>query len=118
MSDSTSVLDRVFAQQTTNLDGHAAADPGLVQSAPILYELMTAIPVVNGKARQTATLTIVAEDGVWKGGVRDRDHSLSLWVSAESLGGVVDALERALEATPVAWRRTTPYNSPHTRKST
>lgn len=88
------------AQKDTAVD-----DQKFMEQYPILSALLTKTPTIEGKRRQTATLTIVCEDGMAKAGVRDRDRDVSLWVSAPTVLGTFTALEEALTARPVAWRR-------------
>lgn len=80
-------------------------DQSFAEKFPTLYLLLASSEVVNGKRRKTCTLTIVAEDGVVKCGLKERDRNLSLWTSSESVGGVFTALEEALGERPVKWRR-------------
>jgi hypothetical protein len=102
-----SIFEDVFGQ-TGKVDKDRVLDDGAFQKQfPILYEMMTGTPSIEGKRRRVCTLTLVCEDGMAKGGLKDRDRDLSLWVSAQSLGEVFTALEEALTARPVAWRRIT-----------
>lgn len=84
-------------------------DEHLAQRCPRLFELMTSREALDGKEpRQVCTLTIVAEDGVWKAGLRERDCQMSLWISAATCREVFDGLEKALSRDPIEWRRTSP----------
>lgn len=102
-----SIFEDVFGQSGKVDRDRVLDDAAFQKQFPILYEMMTATPTIEGKRRKVCTLTIVCEDGMAKAGLKDRDRDLSLWVSAQSLGGVFTALEEALTARPVAWRRIT-----------
>ena len=109
------LLDDVFGRLQPQGQDCQAEDATMAEEMPTLLALMTSTALVDGKRRQTCTLTIVAEDGTWKGGVRDRDHNVSLWVSSGTLWGVLESLEKALGERPVRWRRN-PDASSRTRK--
>lgn len=83
----------------------AVEDGDFARQFPSLHHLMCVIKDDEGKKREVCSLTIVCEDGQVKAGVNERNHHLSLWVSAGSLGGVFAALEGALSERPVAWRK-------------
>lgn len=83
----------------------AAVDPALAKAYPVLSEFLTSHEVVDGKPRQTSTLIMVCEEGLFKAGLRERDRDVSLWVSAPTWGGVYQAMEKALNEPQVAWRR-------------
>jgi hypothetical protein len=95
----------------------AATDPTAEGRWPTLLALLTVRDSGGKGIRQTSTLTVLAEDGVFKGGLRDRQEGVSLWVSSSSLLGVYDALEGALQATTVNWRKTPDYK-PRDRQKT
>jgi len=94
------------------LGGHGNVDPLLAvddakfrEEFPVLFMLMSSKIDDDQKPRLTCTMTIVCEDGVVKCGINERNLSLSLWTSSESLGGCFCALEEALGERPVPWRR-------------
>lgn len=82
----------------------AAKDADLEKSHPAIYTMMAATVDDDGKPRQTSTLTIVMEDGLVKGGLKDRDRNASIWRSSKSLKGLFDALEGALMSGEADWR--------------
>jgi hypothetical protein len=63
----------------------------------------------DGKRRQTATLTLLWEEQVWKCCVNDRDNNRSLWVSGDSISEVIERAEKALHDDSPAWRTYKPY---------
>ncbi len=86
----------------------AATDPAAAKLYPAITLLLTATVDDEGKPRKTATLTIVAEDGLFKGGLRDRDANASVWRSAKTLNGLLEALESALASGEADWRVSEP----------
>ncbi len=99
------VFDEVFGSVQKGGRDSVADDEEFRKKFPILACMMFDTPKIEGKRRQPCTLTIVAEDGMIKGGLRDRDRELSLWVSANGVSEVFVSLEEALTQRPVAWRR-------------
>lgn len=86
--------------------GVAVEDDTFSQQFPLLYQLMAVEKDDDGSKRLTCTLTIVCEDGSVKCGINERNHHMSLWVTTDRLGSVYTALEEALNARPVQWRKT------------
>ena len=94
-----------FGQVGRTADGRAATDEGFAQEYPVLFEMLTSQEVIEGKPRKVCTMTVVCEDGQWKTGLRERDRDVSLWVSGGTYLESLQALEKALNERPVAWRR-------------
>lgn len=82
----------------------AAEDKAMEKKFPAITLLMTATADDDGKPREVATMTIVCEDGLWKGGIRDRDSQASLWRSGTSLDALMVNLEAALVSGAADWR--------------
>ena len=99
------ILDRAFSGVAKGPADTAAMDPLWANTLPNLLEMMTSTPAINGRRRTVATLTIVGEDGKWKAGLRDRDHSVSLWVSGDTVQMALEALEAALSLPQIPWRK-------------
>jgi hypothetical protein len=97
-------FEQMFGKAAAPAGSAAATDVEFAKKYPNLSLLLTCTTLPNGKVRQTATMTIVAESGLWKGGVKDRDHSMSLWRSGETIDGLLTALETALESGQADWR--------------
>lgn len=94
--------DILGAKQNTGTP--AAADKEVGKKYPALHLMLTATQDDEGKLRQTCTMTIVCESGLWKAGLRERDRSMSLWRSSKTLEGVYGALEEALTGGEADWR--------------
>jgi hypothetical protein len=82
----------------------AATDEAMGHDFPAIMLLLTATVDDDGKPRQTATLTIVCEDGLFKGGLRDRDANASLWRSGATLKALFTSLESQLQSGAAEWR--------------
>jgi len=104
---SMGVFKDLLNGQGKRTTGVAVDDDGFAQNFPCLHALMCGLVDDDGSPRQTATLTIVCEDGQVKVGINERNHHLSLWTSSASLGGAFASIEGALTERPVAWRKVT-----------
>lgn len=82
----------------------AAVDAEGAKVYPAIILMLTATADDEGKPRKTSTLTLCAEDGLFKGGIRDRENEASLWKSARTLNGLLMALEDALTSPDAEWR--------------
>lgn len=98
-------FDDIFGGAGKGESDYVFVDESFQRQFPVLYELLASTEKVEGKRRKACTLTLVAEDGVVKCGLRERDRNLSLWTSSETVGGVFVALEEALGERPVKWRK-------------
>lgn len=73
---------------------------------PNLWEHLTATKYPDGSDRQTSAVIIVADAAGWRGCVSDKDNNRTLWRTADSVEGLLLALEEALAADdPTAWRQ-------------
>lgn len=82
----------------------AAADAQVETRWPAFFMLMTATQDDDGRPRQTCTITIVCEDGKWKGGLRDKDAQASVWRTGSTLEGLLTSLDEALTSGEAEWR--------------
>jgi len=97
-------LQRRQAAKAAAADGFAAADPDVAKWAPTLVEWLTLLAWEGGDKRKTGTVMLLAENGVWKAWVHDRDGGRSAWVSGGSLLDLVDAVERGIADDSLTWR--------------
>jgi len=72
-----------------------------------LFEYLTVEAWEDGSVRVTSTLTVFCEHGLFKGCINDRDGSRTLWATAGSFQGLLDALEVKLKDPTAEWR---PYD--------
>jgi len=84
----------------------AAADSELVERCPTLFDYLTATCYEQdpNQPRTTSTLTLFAQDGVWKANLRDRSEGCCLWVASPTLLGLLDILEAELNGATAVWR--------------
>lgn len=108
-----SVFSKAFASIQTGEAKVLFDDAEFAEQYPTLFTFMAQETDDAGKPRQTSTLLLLVEQGQAKGCLKERDHDVSLWVSAGSILGVLAALEKGLNASPVAWR--TPFKPQHRR---
>jgi hypothetical protein len=72
---------------------------------PALWEYLTSTKYPDGGARQTSTLLLFVEDGVWKACLKDRDTGRSLWIASGSPTEAMTDLELTLAAGDAEWRK-------------
>lgn len=70
---------------------------------PALHEWLT-LCVDQGQPVETATLLLFCEDGQFKACLHDRESSRVCFRAADSVEGVLDAMERALQDGTADWR--------------
>lgn len=85
----------------------AASDVSLAATMPAIHEYLTDRDSGGPVARQTATFTVFAEDGLFRVCLNDRQEGLTCWSSGETLGGAMEALEALLASGEAVWRRST-----------
>jgi len=83
----------------------AFKDDDMEKKFPNLYAMLTDVTWEDGSQRRTSTLLFFVEDGTMKACLNDRDQGLTGWISADSLAGLLDALETALADDRLDWRR-------------
>lgn len=76
----------------------------LMLAYPLLADHLMQDRWPDGKPRLTSTLLVCSEDGVVKGWFHDRAEALSAWLAADSLSGLLDALEAGLRDDTIRWR--------------
>lgn len=81
---------------------------GLMDAYPALTEFVTLDRWDDGNERQTGTVLVCFGDGRWRAWLNDRDGSRSAWVSADSLTGLLGALDLGLREGRLEWRGAPP----------
>jgi len=71
---------------------------------PALFEYLTLRQYPDGSNRQTASLSVFHEDGLWKACLNERDTGLVLFVAEERHSDLLDALELLLQEDRPPWR--------------
>lgn len=62
----------------------------------------------DGKPRETGTILLLTQDGVWKAWVNDKAGKVSAFVSAASLRDLLDVVNDGIELDQLDWRRDRP----------
>jgi hypothetical protein len=98
-------LKNVKAAKKIDKDAsHAATDKEFAKDHPAICEFMTLRKDDSGTIRKTSSLLIFCEDGQWKACLSEREEELTLWASADSLAGLLEALEATLQSPTPQWR--------------
>jgi hypothetical protein len=87
--------------------GPALLDEVFSTFYPTLFVHMTETVWEDGKKRIPSTLLLFVENGRWKAFLHDRDGKRGAWVTADSWEEVLQASERAIEASSTEWRKDT-----------
>jgi hypothetical protein len=102
-------MGRYINVRPTNGAQHGAPlvvdDPDAVRRWPALWEYLTLTKWDDGKARLPSTLGLFLGDTGFVGSLNDRAMGRTLWRSADTLLGVLDALEEAIQEGNPDWRR-------------
>lgn len=75
-----------------------------VNAHEALWEYLTCEELPDGGERTTSMVVMLAEGGLIKAALQDRQEGLSLWAAAQSVPEVLDALEARLRAGDGDWR--------------
>lgn len=95
-------------RRVTNADALGAMVPMVdvkwQANHPLLYEHLTSEKWEDGAARETSTLTIYLDSGLWKVCLNNRAEKLTAWLTAETWGKMLDGLEKGLADGTLDWR--------------
>lgn len=83
---------------------------------PTILEFLTLTQWEDGTQRATGTLTLMAENGVFKCSLRDRDAGCYCFVSGKSPTTLLEALEKGLAGNSLDWRPDRAVSKPASRK--
>lgn len=98
-------LGSAKAKPTTVKAGLAAVDAEMSKQYPALMEFMTITVNDDKTPRETATVLIFAEAGLFKGCLSDRETQQTLWASSDTFEGLLEALEAMLQSGSPQWRQ-------------
>jgi hypothetical protein len=82
----------------------APEDSDFERRYPALWEHVTATEM-DGKPRQTSTLTMFVKDGRWVGILNDRSQEASLWADASTHEVCLEVLDELAQREDAPWRR-------------
>lgn len=71
---------------------------------PSVWQYLTQDRWEDGSPRETSGLLLFCQDGLLKGMLRDKESGLCLWVTGQSLQGLLATLEAALGDPAAEWR--------------
>jgi len=71
---------------------------------PTLCERLTETTFADGSKRITDTITVFSQDRTWRAALNDRETGDVIFVSAETLVGLLEALETELVSDEPNWR--------------
>jgi hypothetical protein len=74
------------------------------KSYPDLVSFLCSLAWPGGDSRVTGTVMLMTEHGLWKAWVNDRDATQSAFASADSLPGLLKAVEEGLGGKGMDWR--------------
>jgi hypothetical protein len=100
-------------QERTGYEGPAqvSEDPWLAKHCPSLHDLLFCT-LLDGKRRQTATLSVTVFDGRLRVFVNDRESGLSLAVTLRSAEKLWEQLEKAVGDPTASWRKSSANGQP------
>lgn len=104
MEEVMSFLERVAKTQRGKPEAKETADPWMEEQCQAVMEYMTAREWPDGEERETSTLLLFVEDGVFKACLNDRENERGLWATSETLRGSIEALEARLRGGKADWR--------------
>lgn len=97
-------LQRPAARTKATPGTPAASDEAFAKKYPTLAAYLTDTAYEDGSARRTATMTVFAEEGLFKASINDREQSRSAFMAADTFTGLLDRLEKGLQADRLDWR--------------
>lgn len=101
-------IPRRRKNETVELSEYAAEiNSAVAVDVPSLCEFLARQCWDDGEIRERGSILLVAQEGVWKGWVNDRDGNRSAWVSATSLCDLLALIDQGLEQDALPWRRGT-----------
>lgn len=76
----------------------------LALQVPTVFDYLGQNAWPDGSVRQTSSLLVFHQDGMFKGMLRDAEAGLCLWIAGKSLTGLLVSLEAALNDPHAEWR--------------
>lgn len=96
-------IKKSLASHAKVAERNAFVDPEFLKSYPALGEFLT-LSVDDGKARETATLTVFFQDGAFKAFLNDRHSNAALCAISPTFDGLWVALEELITSDAPPWR--------------
>lgn len=91
---------------TNNGAGKAivASDSEFEKKHPTLWQFLTDSSWSNGEARETGSILIFLQEGMWKAMVKDKDSGMIAFVTKNTFKTLLEAIERGLVDEKLDWR--------------
>lgn len=86
----------------------AAEDSKLQAQLPGLFEFLSLLRWDDGAARETGTVLLLAQDGVWKAWVNDKDAGRSAFLAAPTMAELLTLVDEKLTLDSIDWRASKP----------
>lgn len=83
----------------------AALDAAFTKTYPTLHAYLADTTWEDGEERETATVTLFVEEGLFKICLNDRALGRSAWLSGHTFTGLLKGLEAGLLSDELQWRR-------------
>lgn len=114
MGDKKNAIQKSYVQKALGAKapgggGITANDAALASACPALHEFLTLSVLPDGSTRTPSTLLLFCDGGLWKAALNEKDSSLVLWATSETLQGLWAELEARLNAPVVDWRASRPW---------
>jgi len=103
-SDLAQYIRKVIASEVRGPSGKAPPIGEFEGICPALYEFVTCDEWEPGKPRQRGTVMLIADGGMWKAFVHDRDQKLKCFLSAMTPLELLQVVEDALANGGGEWR--------------
>jgi hypothetical protein len=79
-----------------------------IPGAPTVCHFLASDTWPDGEVRERSTLVVFVEDGQFKVCLSEKNLNATLWATASSFAGLLEALEDRLTADAPDWRRQRP----------
>jgi hypothetical protein len=109
-----------IARRSPGPSGPNSAAPLTVPEAgywvglPDLVSFLSGLTWPDGSARQSGTIMLMTEVGVWKCWLHDRDAGMGCFVSGKTLDSCLERAEEAVGSSEADWR---PDRKPASKRS-
>jgi hypothetical protein len=100
-----SFLNRQRVADSSGETGGTLTDREFADTYPALVEYLSARVFPDGTRRETSTMTVMVENGLFKVCLSDRQLGQVLWASSSTYSDLLLVLEAMLEGSNADWRR-------------
>lgn len=97
-------MKRPDMKNTDKSEHVPVADDGFTKKYPTLHMYLTDAAWEDGSSRECSTISLFVEEGRFKAAMNDKALKRSVYVAADTLTGVLQALEKAVGSPEADWR--------------